>query len=242
MPAVVLEFIYGMTDPARRKHEKRHSRPYGCTFSRCNKRFGSRNDWKRHEEKQHFIHEQWRCRLPAAGGGACGKLCGNRESMSDHLHNNHGNEGYHRDSPVHWDAIDASNIGGVRHPRFWCGFCNDHVSRGKTVYHSKVDARFQHIGDHYDKNKMTIDDWVDIEEGKQRRFIASSRRNNQDDEASSGEMSDLAGSGITEPTATVFQGGRTGIRRNARAMQQDIDDDAEGESDHEYAQQNFWAA
>ncbi|RYP55378.1 hypothetical protein DL768_000133 [Monosporascus sp. mg162] len=43
-----------------KKHEKRHSKPYGCTFPTCNKRFGSKNDWKRHENSQHFLLEVWR--------------------------------------------------------------------------------------------------------------------------------------------------------------------------------------
>lgn len=33
---------------------KRHDRPYGCTFSTCNKAFGSKGDWKRHENSQHI--------------------------------------------------------------------------------------------------------------------------------------------------------------------------------------------
>lgn len=38
-----------------RKHQKRHERPYGCTF--CSKTFGSKADWKRHEKSQHD-HQQ----------------------------------------------------------------------------------------------------------------------------------------------------------------------------------------
>lgn len=225
-----------MTNPVRRKHEKRHSRPYGCTFGHCTKRFGSRNDWKRHEEKQHAQREQWRCQLPAVGGGACGRLYGDRERMSQHLHDRHGHEGYQRDSPVHLDAIEASNIGGERHQNFWCGFCNGHVSRGKAAYSSKVDPRFHHIGDHYDKRKESIDDWVDIEQGKQRRFIADLQSASQNAGDSSGDVSDDV-DGVSS-ALTQLRHARAGDHRRAQPKRRniDLDADAEGESDDEYVQ------
>lgn len=37
-----------------RKHVARHERPFGCTYETCTKKFGSKNDWKRHEHTQHF--------------------------------------------------------------------------------------------------------------------------------------------------------------------------------------------
>ncbi|KAM3415704.1 hypothetical protein BST61_g9218 [Cercospora zeina] len=52
------------------KHIKRHTRPYGCTFPLCNKIFGSRNDWKRHELTQHQTapKRQLRSRQPSNSG------------------------------------------------------------------------------------------------------------------------------------------------------------------------------
>jgi hypothetical protein len=49
-----------------RKHLKRHKRPYGCTFQNCNKCFGSKSDWKRHENSQHFQMPTWRCAVPVS--------------------------------------------------------------------------------------------------------------------------------------------------------------------------------
>ncbi|KAF2756751.1 hypothetical protein EJ05DRAFT_502244 [Pseudovirgaria hyperparasitica] len=46
-----------------RKHERRHQRPYGCTHPKCHKKFGSKSDWKRHENSQHFQNEGWRCEI-----------------------------------------------------------------------------------------------------------------------------------------------------------------------------------
>ncbi|KAL4951312.1 hypothetical protein BDW69DRAFT_170355 [Aspergillus filifer] len=37
-----------------KKHQKRHERPYGCTFYQCEKAFGSKADWKCHEQSRHF--------------------------------------------------------------------------------------------------------------------------------------------------------------------------------------------
>ncbi|RWA07760.1 hypothetical protein EKO27_g7355, partial [Xylaria grammica] len=45
-----------------KKHEKRHEKPYGCTMPGCERRFGSKNDWKRHENTQHPMSETWRGR------------------------------------------------------------------------------------------------------------------------------------------------------------------------------------
>ena len=82
---------------------KRHTRPYGCTACECDKRFGSRSDWKRHEETVHPNH-------------------------------GHGN--------------------GV----FWCGFCSDHVLMWDSG--QRGEARLRHIGDHFDKEKADIDQWI----------------------------------------------------------------------------------
>jgi hypothetical protein len=45
-----------------RKHMKRHQKPYACTrVPGCDKRFGSKSDWKRHENDQHIQLQFWRC-------------------------------------------------------------------------------------------------------------------------------------------------------------------------------------
>ncbi|RSL71167.1 hypothetical protein CEP54_001533 [Fusarium duplospermum] len=36
-----------------KKHLKRHAKPWSCTFFNCQINFGSKNDWKRHERRQH---------------------------------------------------------------------------------------------------------------------------------------------------------------------------------------------
>ena len=72
-----------------RKHMKRHERPYGCTFLACNKTFGSKNDWKRHENSQHFHLETWRCDKEKPEGGACAKVSYRRQTFQEHLKKEH---------------------------------------------------------------------------------------------------------------------------------------------------------
>jgi hypothetical protein len=51
---------------------KRHDRPYGCTFSACNKTFGSKHDWKRHENSRHIFAQAGPCEEDLEGGFWCG--------------------------------------------------------------------------------------------------------------------------------------------------------------------------
>lgn len=192
-----------MTNPAHRKHEKRHDRPYGCTFPRCFRKFGSRSDWKRHESAQHFLDEQWRCQVIEPDGTRCGRLFSKHQEMSDHLNDRHGHDGYHYDSPLHATTMESSHLGREGHLHFWCGFCNDLVDHLENVpSQGNQDPRFQHIGDHFDKDKKYIDDWVDIEENKPKRFLApppkTSGKQTQAARDSSPDESDLGDDGIPE--------------------------------------------
>lgn len=189
------------TDRLSSKHQKRHSRPYGCTFPGCFKRFGSRNDWKRHENSQHQILEQWRCPIPNHDGSACARLFNKQFDMVDHLEDRHGFE-----QLVHWDAIDKAHLGLEGHHQFWCGFCNTLIPQLGNVHHANWDNRFQHIGDHFDKGKLTIDDWVDIEQNRKKRLLIppKSAKRSATKDSSSEDESDLGDDGIpTDSTAAT---------------------------------------
>jgi len=138
-----------------RKHVKRHTRPYGCTFRGCRKIFGSKNDWKRHENSQHFQLEMWRCRQNGLHGKDCAKIFYRRESFQNHLEKAHqlSNEQKIKQEITH------QRIGRNRQSRFWCGFCReiiDLTKRGLEAW----DERFTHIGDHFNKEKKNISEWV----------------------------------------------------------------------------------
>ncbi|CAK1354625.1 unnamed protein product [Cercospora beticola] len=140
-----------------KKHLKRHTRPYGCTFPRCNKDFGSRNDWKRHESTQHQSprHRQVRKQGQNSnlGHGALSQTIGEAEMTTS----------------------------------FWCGFCvamihcDEDVTQvqarlgsdsenflarrrtDKTMARLVTELRIQHVGDHYDKQSRGIKDWVSLD-------------------------------------------------------------------------------
>ena len=142
---------------------KRHSRPYGCTFPACNnKTFGSKNDWKRHENSQHFHHETWRCDEEKSTGAVCAKVCYRRQTFTDHLQKDH----LISDNDVVTMKVKTCHIGRNCQERFWCGFCLKLIHLTKK----SVDAwteRFDHIDDHFmgrhGLTQQSIQEWVPVD-------------------------------------------------------------------------------
>lgn len=149
---------------------KRHTRPYGCTFAKCNKKFGSRNDWKRHENSQHFLSEMWRCGKLKKDGSKCGRLAHNENHFAQHLFQDH-------DVKPNTEECKKTcrnmHLGREGHHHFWCGFCNKLIEQDEGIQPGAWDVRFKHIGDHFDKENKNIDEWVDIEKNKKKKFIDS---------------------------------------------------------------------
>ena len=150
-----------------KKHEKRHSRPWGCTDAGCNKTFGSKNDWKRHENSQHYQLETWRCHesVPTSKIGTCAKIFYRRDPFQGHLRRDHSV----RDEDYIRDQCRKRRIGRNWQNGFWCGFCKAIVklsTRGLEAW----DERFNHIDDCHFKQGQNIDDWYpmdkDVPKGK----------------------------------------------------------------------------
>ncbi|ORY59452.1 uncharacterized protein BCR38DRAFT_57368 [Pseudomassariella vexata] len=146
-----------------RKHLKRHEKPYGCTFHGCSKKFGSKNDWKRHESSQHFLIEAWKCNEVSSSklSEPCGKVNHRRESFRQHLQIHHKLQGDIVDA-----KIESCHVGRNCDARFWCGFCQEIVE----ITQKGLDAwaeRFNHIDDHFfGRNKLSkkqIDDWESLD-------------------------------------------------------------------------------
>ncbi|GKT99818.1 hypothetical protein FLAG1_04974 [Fusarium langsethiae] len=141
-----------------KKHQKRHSKPYGCTFINCNKTFGSKNDWKRHESIQHYQLERWVCDCSKASiGGPCGKVCHRRESFRNHLTKEH----QVSDPRELEEKVDTCRIGRHCDAHFWCGFCRE------TIKIKEMDntwtKRCDHIDGHFsgrDVPQRHISEWV----------------------------------------------------------------------------------
>ncbi|KAF8540892.1 hypothetical protein BDD12DRAFT_831333 [Trichophaea hybrida] len=140
-----------------RKHRKRHTRPYGCTARYCQRLFGSKNDWKRHENSQHHRLESWKCNVPVHPHGAgdiCKAIHYRKENFVNHLKSSA--HGIRTEAEIkRW--AERSYIGGSDHHIFWCGFCVDESGvQGKTINLKKQglagwDERFNHLGSHFEQ-------------------------------------------------------------------------------------------
>lgn len=153
-----------------KKHQKRHDKPYTCTFHNCSKNFGSKNDWKRHENSQHLQLEIWRCdekvhqhqHHQGGNDNVCGWVAHRRESFRTHLSKEHNivNE------PAIEKKVTECHIGRNCESRFWCGFCRKTIEfqKDKKLAWS---VRFDHIEDHFigrnGVRQQNIRDWVFIE-------------------------------------------------------------------------------
>ncbi|KAI1389782.1 uncharacterized protein F4822DRAFT_213280 [Hypoxylon trugodes] len=143
-----------------KKHEKRHLKPYGCTFPGCDKKFGSKNDWKRHENSQHYMLEHWRCDEKFSDGPSkvCGKSIYRRELFKQHLNTVH-----HISNQGALEAkLEMCRVGRNCEARFWCGFCYEIIEIKKEGIEAWTE-RFNHIDDHFHgRNNLPqrhISDW-----------------------------------------------------------------------------------
>lgn len=152
---------------------KRHARPYGCTFPNCYKRFGSRNDWKRHENSQHFLQEMWRCGLTTIDGKICGRLIHQQPAFVNHLQKRHNLDSTSLETHKY---VKTMHLGREGHKNFWCGFCNTLIPQPESNQQDSIQTsawvlRSKHIGDHFDKENLHINDWVCIEHNKKKSLI-----------------------------------------------------------------------
>lgn len=134
-----------------RKHQKRHERPYGCTADGCDKRFGSKNDWKRHENGQHNQNDAWYCNKE------CAQFSNRREGFETHLRN------FHRmiDEGAIQERLASNRLGSHCSGSFWCGFCRDLIATSDDD--NRTVERFNHIDNHFMGRqgfpKQSIEDW-----------------------------------------------------------------------------------
>lgn len=159
------------TETLYRKHKKRHERPYGCTVLGCDKRFGSKNDWKRHENTQHSGNtlDVWAC--DSKGCEDCIFL--DRASFEQHISSC---DGILMDDSYIPSKVERCRIGRTDDLRFWCGFCREIVtltdrstsmSQNNRKDMSRWSNRCDHIDDHlFGRNglsQMDIHDWIFLE-------------------------------------------------------------------------------
>ncbi|TPX25075.1 hypothetical protein DIZ76_010524 [Coccidioides immitis] len=140
------------------KHMKRHTRPYGCTFTNCDKVFGSKSDWKRHENATHFQLESWRCQEPEVQESLDTRECARQffrsGQFASHLRNDHG-----LDECRIWKCLRTNRIGRNGQGRFWCGFCRKLVEsepRGSNAWKDRIN----HIDVEHFRKGQSIEDWL----------------------------------------------------------------------------------
>ena len=153
--------------PLNRKHMNRHLKPFGCTQDGCNKVFGSKSDWKIHENTKHHQLECWKCNITKASGTDAGSICGKRFfrkwDFINHLKALHRNIGDHVQYQIVVDCHipkyhEGAFWSGFR--PFWCGFCKKAVK-----LHPEVDTawnlRFDHIARHFEEDNLRVKDaWI----------------------------------------------------------------------------------
>lgn len=128
----------------RSKHLRRHDKPYGCTFPKCNSQFGSKSDWRRHENTQHFQLAVWKCNEPIGEGMVCPKACYGRNVFEGHLRKDH--------NVAEVDVVrrqDDCRVDRSTNDRFWCGFCKDVIPVNPKVNNGAWGERYDHIGNHF---------------------------------------------------------------------------------------------
>ncbi|KAK2759113.1 hypothetical protein FQN54_003212 [Arachnomyces sp. PD_36] len=140
-----------------KKHMKRHDRPYQCTFPNCKKNFGSKNDWKRHENSQHFQLQSWRCHIKSGRYpfAECNRLFYRKEKFIAHLDRRHEVKQEQKVSAY----LKRDEIGRNGQSRFWCGFCRQII----PLKHRGMDAwneRFNHIDDRHFSKGERMEAWL----------------------------------------------------------------------------------
>jgi hypothetical protein len=164
-----------------KKHMKRHTKPYGCTYPKCHKRFGAKSDWKRHENSQHFQMESYRCQqVDPTHGKPCGELFQRVGLFTQHLGSEHK---LAKDSDISGE-VKACLIGKNYQRQFWCGFCQV-IVKLKERRNAAWDERFDHIDAHFNKEKRGIEQWLCVEtrktKGESLKEMDETRLDEEDD-------------------------------------------------------------
>ncbi|KAK6352158.1 hypothetical protein TWF730_008990 [Orbilia blumenaviensis] len=157
-----------------KKHMQRHRRPFFCTFHWQERsevqRFGSKDDWRRHEEHRHYQSEFYKC--PGGSHKSCRSAWIGKPEFEEHL------EEHHKEIVTSWSLDGKVDDEAKRdffqkhhngtdyvEDNFWCGFCARLIAippemtgrRGKEV-------RVNHVADHFHKEQKDIRLWVKYNE------------------------------------------------------------------------------
>lgn len=189
-----------------KKHLQRHKKPFGCTFDGCSKVFGSKNDWKRHEQSQHEQQECWRCHK-------CFEVFFHHQNhIINHMMEKHSVKRVDEATKQAKSRRIARNYQG----QFWCGFCD------KIIFHDlhgveAINYRFDHIANHF-KQEMSSSDWIELrgcgktkavlKEESRMQSPANTEEDDEEDEDEIGEQRTQTEPGDC-PTSSIASGSST---------------------------------
>ncbi|KAI9809030.1 MAG: hypothetical protein M1825_002319 [Sarcosagium campestre] len=198
------------------KHQLRHKKVFACTYAGCKSRFGRKNDWKRHENSQHFQVELWRCRRTVndLSREECAHVAYRREQFHQHLKDVH----QIATSETILEESKACRIGRNLQTQYWCGFCGEIrplKSRGLAAWKE----RFDHIGKHF--KESSIDEWTPIDR----------TRANQDDEKSTVDVDERLDDGPGENSTPSPESGDGILQASLRAVDEYLSVPIESMSD-----------
>ncbi|KAK4695482.1 hypothetical protein P7C71_g2274, partial [Lecanoromycetidae sp. Uapishka_2] len=195
-----------------KKHTKRHTRPYGCTESSCTRKFGSKNDWKRHENSQHFKIDAWKCaelHINSKNKEKCNRVFYRREQFQTHLETDH----KHKDNQAYVsEQCQLQRVGQHGQKAFWCGFCQKVVQLQKRGLDAWTE-RFTHIDVEHFKKGETVDNWFTMNEDIPKSALAEEKKDDSEEEKNESdedgwsecedEDGDSPSSSPSSPTALV---------------------------------------
>jgi hypothetical protein len=164
--------------------------------------WGSKNDWTRHEGKQHEQQECWRCgeansnasgeSIPATSHDACKRVFYTKELYSKHLRQAHK---FH-DNDVIDKMCSKQRIGQKAQVQFWCGFCRQVVPL-KQIGLSGISERYNHIDYHFSKERRTIEQWEPLNGRPYEGESALVAQTSPPESCSSGGSEEEAGEGAS---------------------------------------------
>lgn len=146
-----------------RKHRKRHEKNFGCTFDECYSKFGTKWEWKRHEQNQHIQNEAWRCKYKE-GNTQCQSLFSESKAFEEHLIEHFDKSNRRVGKEEFAKEVEDCHLPKKWLGSYWCGYCPGIIRSMKKYGRDMDDERVEHIGGHIHQGCRSSD-WVELAAG-----------------------------------------------------------------------------
>lgn len=142
----------------------------------CSRRFGSRDDWKRHETTQHYLHEMWKCGERGVESSSNKEdqatVCDHAAFMEPNKLRGH----LYHDHHIHVHdqltrLVKEYRLGNEGNDQYWCGFCAHSIVVESKDALDAWTARLDHIGRHFDTDGKHIRDWICVKHHKPKKDL-----------------------------------------------------------------------